>query len=323
MHDLFPKMGGNLQSILRDTWHEIGQRHHIRVAIIPNKYFFFETIKVDIRSLKSNEIESMAKLAVESNMPGNNNSTTMSSYFPNAEFTELIVAICSKQRICSDTPELLKCKYWISEAYWLQHVVGDGKKSSIDEITILDVDDNDQVVLGDRTFPLFMPYFWCAELHDENIKTVARYANCVKNITNKLWKPVMAFSTISLIVLLGIIAASTYLHARNGTLKLNEKKLQKFRSVIELRNKLEFFHVSGENFIRQLTAINNDRPNGLFFTEYEMTSPHDVIVHGQCDKIADMNVFINTLNSRKMAAEVIDFSSDDNTKFSMHIKIVD
>ncbi len=316
-------MGGSLQNVLRDIWHEIGQRHHIRVAIIPNKYFFFETIKVDIRSLKSNEIESMAKLAVESNMPGNNNSTTMSSYFPNAEFTELIVAICSKQRICSANPELLKCKYWISEAYWLQHVVGDGKKSSIDEITILDVDDNDQVVLGDRTFPLFMPYFWCAELHDENIKTVARYANCVKNITNKLWKPIAMLTAVSVIAFFGAIFFSTCVHAKSGMLKLDEKEMQKLRSVISMRDKLAFFNAPAENFVNQLIKINEKRPNGLFFAEYEMTSPHDVIVQGQCDEIADMNVFINTLNSRKMAAEVVDFTSDDNIKFSMHIKIVD
>lgn len=316
-------MGGNLQSILRNIWHEIGQRQHIRVAIIPNKYFFFETIKVDVRSLKGSEIESMAKLAVESDMPVDSNATTMSSYFPDAGFTELIVAVCSKQRLCFGNPELSKCKYWLPESYWLQHVVDDSKKSSIDEITILDVNNNDQVVLENRALSLFAPYFWCAELHDENVKTIVRCANCVKNITNKLWKPVMAFSTISLVVLLGVIAASTYLHARNGALKLNEKKLQKFKSVIELRDKLEFFRVPAENFIRQLTAINNDRPNGLFFTEYEMRSPHDVLVHGQCDKVADMNVFINTLNSRKMVAKVVDFSSDENTKFSIHIKIVD
>lgn len=315
-------MGGNLQSILRDIWHEIGQRQHIRVAVIPDKYFYFDTIQVDIHSLKSSEIESMAKLAIESALP-ENNCATISCYFPNSDMTELIVAIAAKQRIFSASAKLSECKFWVPESYWWQHVVGDGKKLSIDEITILDVNNNDQVVLENRALSLFAPYFWCAELHDENVKTVVRCANFVKNITNKMWKPVMAFSTISLIVLLGVIAASTYLHARNGALKLNEKKLQKFKSVIELRDKLEFFSVPAENFIRQLTAINNDRPNGLFFTEYEMRSPHDVLVHGQCDKIADMNVFVNTLNSRKMVAKVVDFSSDKNTKFSMHIKIID
>ena len=313
----------NIQNVLRDIWHEIGQRQHVRVAIIPNKYFFFETIKVDIRSLKNDEISSMAKLAVESDMPGDNIAATMSSYFPNSQFSELIVAVCSKQRICSASPELSKCKYLIPEAYWVNHVTSDNKKSSIDEVMILDVDNNGDVILGNRTLSLFGQYFWCAELHDENTKIVARYSNSIKNITNKLWKPVMAFSTLSLIGLIGVVSASTYLHARNGTLKFNEKKLQKFRSVIELRDKLEFFHVQSEHFIRQLTAINNDRPKGLFFTGYETTSPHDIVVHGQCDKIADMNVYINTLNSRKMTAEVIDVSSDDETKFSMHIKIVD
>jgi hypothetical protein len=287
------------------------------VAVIADRYFFFENIDFPSDSIDEKEIQNMAELTIGSVLPGRSEEM-VSGFFLSKNKSGLSVFVASKNRLMSEIPTLAGCNFWIPEKFFREHIAPSPLKSD-DTVATLDVDGAGNLSIDGEKIRLFSKNFWTAEMHGEVDKSAHRLSEMLNAVYGKIIIPIISTASILLLAFATLLTGSWMLNAWKTSLDNKRPKINRIAAREALRDELFAFSSGVIDCLQHLDAVNNVRPKSLLFSTFYANSPKSIDISGTSPSIATFNAFVSALNGDPTIVSVATsnvVSTQDKTTFN-------
>jgi hypothetical protein len=291
-------------------------------AFISDRYFIFEEFDVP-PLLNKSEISSMARITIERMFPGDYG--VLFGFFVDKSKARATAFAASKERLFSEIPQLKTCTYWLPERFVRSNVCNEQIKKIDSESTMVAVDNDGFFTLNDHRFKLFSDGFWTAEMHDEEEKKLARKIISINNFCKKSIFPLWMFSSLLVLVMVGLLAFNFSLKFKEKTLASEKPRIDRIVKRNGVYKEMLSFRSKPSACLELLREINSARPSTMKFVEYSISGSKDVRLIGSCNSVETLNAFIENLKKSgavSSAKTISAFSSQKKTTFTLEVEFL-
>ncbi|MDR2628886.1 MAG: hypothetical protein LBC30_02775 [Puniceicoccales bacterium] len=292
------------------------------VALISDRYFFFDEIKLPLESLRKEEIDNMAQMAIENAFPANDKKI-FSGFFTNHGKNCVIIFVASKNRVLSEIPNLKTCTYWLPERFCRENVKSGSIVKTDEKCATISVDGDGSLKIQGKKLNLFSDDFWNAEMHEQQEKTVARTTEKINSWYKKIIFPLISVTSVLLMLVIALVVIRLSIGFRQSTLVKRWPKITRIIERKKLYDEICAFSEGKVSYFKRLDEINKIRPAQLFFSQFTASGPKDIRLVGMCDSIATLNLFVENLKQEFSICTVSTLnvsSTSKGTTFNLQVE---
>jgi hypothetical protein len=294
-------MGCSIVGIIGSLLSNAGGEEEADVALISDKYFLFEDVRIPVNTLKWNEIVEMAKNSTDAMVPAGNYET-LSGFFLGAGKDRVTTFVASKDRLLSEIHGLIECKYWVPERFFRELV--DANVGNIDTCTTVHCDQYGKFCLNETWNNMFVDAFWTAELHGGNETNGRREIVAVNTFYRKLFAPLLRLTSAFLVVLASLVAIDWMISSRVSGLRANKLSESGIEGRRILRDEMMVIVGDRSLYLKRLDFVNDLRPGTLLFNSFAMKSQNEALYSGMCDSAATLHTFVGRLKGSNIVKDV-------------------